>query len=72
QRLMPDRMGTASGMVLGMTFAAGSLGTLVSGVQADHFGFSAMFLTTAGLALLAGILGLSMRAKPAVGTAEAS
>jgi len=72
QRLMPDKMGTASGMVLGMTFAAGSLGTLVSGVQADHFGFTAMFLTTAGLALLAGILGLSMRAKPAAGTAEAN
>lgn len=64
QKLMPSRMGTASGMALGLTFAAGSLGTLVSGVQADHFGFSSMFLTTAALALLGGLLGLSMRSRP--------
>ncbi len=65
QKLMPSRMGTASGLALGLTFASGSLGALVSGVQADHFGFTAMFLTTAGLALLGGVLGLSMRARPA-------
>ncbi len=72
QKLMPSRMGTASGLALGLTFASGSLGALVSGVQADHFGFTAMFLTTAGLALLGGILGLSMRAKPVVRPAETS
>jgi FSR family fosmidomycin resistance protein-like MFS transporter len=70
QRLMPDKMGTASGMVLGMTFAAGSIGTLVSGAQADHFGFSAMFLTTAALALVGGVLGLTMRARPWAPQAE--
>lgn len=64
QKLMPSRMGTASGLALGLTFASGSLGALVSGVQADHFGFTAMFLTTAGLALLGGLLGLSMRTQP--------
>jgi FSR family fosmidomycin resistance protein-like MFS transporter len=64
QKLMPSRMGTASGMALGLTFAAGSLGSLASGVQADHLGFAAMFLTTAALALLGGVLGLSMRAQP--------
>jgi FSR family fosmidomycin resistance protein-like MFS transporter len=64
QKLMPSRMGTASGLALGLTFASGSLGALVSGVQADHFGFTAMFLTTAGLALLGGILGFSMRFQP--------
>jgi FSR family fosmidomycin resistance protein-like MFS transporter len=69
QKLMPSRMGTASGLALGLTFASGSLGALVSGVLADHFGFAAMFLTTAALALLGGILGLSMRAQPKVARA---
>lgn len=64
QNLMPERMGAASGMVLGVTFAAGSLGTLLSGAQADQFGFPALFWTTAGLALLAGLLALSMRPQP--------
>jgi sugar phosphate permease len=48
-------------LILGFTFAAGSLGTLVSGVQADRFGFDAVFLTTAGLCVLAGLLALATR-----------
>ena len=61
QRLLPGRAGTSTGLILGFTFAAGSLGTLVSGVQADRFGFNAVFLTTAGLCVLAGLLALATR-----------
>jgi FSR family fosmidomycin resistance protein-like MFS transporter len=56
QNMMPDRMGAASGLVLGFMFTAGSLGTLLSGWIADHFGFSAFFLATAALALGVGLL----------------
>ena len=61
QRLLPGRAGASSGLILGFTFAAGSLGALVSGVQADRFGFNAVFLTTAGLCVLAGLLALATR-----------
>lgn len=53
QRLMPGRLGVASGLALGFTFAAGSLGTWLTGYQADLAGFDAVFLTTACLSLLA-------------------
>ncbi len=53
QRLLPRRRGMASGLILGFTFASGSVGTLVSGFQADRFGFGAFFYTTAGIALVA-------------------
>jgi FSR family fosmidomycin resistance protein-like MFS transporter len=61
QRLLPGRAGASSGLILGFTFAAGSLGTLVSGVQADRFGFDAVFVTTAGLCVLGGLLALATR-----------
>ena len=61
QRMLPGRTGASSGLILGFTFAAGSLGTLVSGVQADRSGFNAVFLTTAGLCVLAGLLALATR-----------
>lgn len=61
QNLMPRRMGAASGLVLGFTFASGAIGTYFSGIMADRVGFNALFQTTAGLALLAGLLGLSLR-----------
>lgn len=56
QRMMPDRMGAASGLVLGIMFASGSLGTLISGAVADSFGFGTFFYSTAALALVAGLL----------------
>lgn len=56
QRMLPGRMGMASGLILGFTFASGALGTLISGFQADVAGFEAVFYTTAGIALVAGIL----------------
>jgi FSR family fosmidomycin resistance protein-like MFS transporter len=60
QGMLPRRMATASGLVLGFTFASGSFGTLLSGLQADLVGFDAMFLTTAAVALLAGALSLRL------------
>lgn len=56
QNMMPDRMGAASGLVLGFMFTAGALGTLLSGWLADQYGFGIFFAFTAGLALIAGLL----------------
>lgn len=56
QNMMPDRMGAASGLVLGFMFASASLGTLLSGWIADQAGFMTFYLTTAALAGLVGIL----------------
>lgn len=61
QRLLPGRAGASSGLILGFTFASGSLGTLLSGVQADRYGFEAVFVTTAGLCVLGGVLALATR-----------
>ena len=64
QRMMPGRLGAASGLVLGYTFASGSVGTWLSGLQADRAGFDAVFLTTAGITILAGLLALGLREPP--------
>jgi FSR family fosmidomycin resistance protein-like MFS transporter len=56
QRMFPQRMGMASGVILGLTFVSGAFGTFLSGFQADQMGLDAMFLTTAGIAFLASIL----------------
>jgi FSR family fosmidomycin resistance protein-like MFS transporter len=61
QNMMPRRMGAASGLVLGFTFASGAVGTYISGILADHMGFDLLFQATAALALLSGLLGLSLR-----------
>jgi FSR family fosmidomycin resistance protein-like MFS transporter len=53
QRMVPGRTGMASGLVLGFIFTSGALGTLISGFQADFSGFKTMFLTLAGITLLA-------------------
>ena len=58
--MLPGKMGMASGLILGFTFASGALGTLLSGMQADIMGFNAVFYTTAGIALVAGLLALPL------------
>jgi len=50
QRMLPIRIGAASGLVLGFTFASGAVGTLLSGLQADLAGFNSVFITTAVIA----------------------
>lgn len=57
QDMMPDRMGAASGLVLGFMFASASVGTLLSGWIADQYSFEVFFWTTAALALIAAGLG---------------
>lgn len=61
QNMMPRRMGAASGLVLGFTFASGAIGTYFSGVIADQVGFDAVFLLTAGLAMASGLLAISLQ-----------
>ncbi|MCJ7513872.1 MAG: MFS transporter [Anaerolineales bacterium] len=60
QSMMPGSSGAASGLILGFMFASGAVGTLISGIQADRSGFDAMFLTTAAITLMAGILALAI------------
>jgi FSR family fosmidomycin resistance protein-like MFS transporter len=61
QRMIPGRMGTVSGFVLGFTFASGAIGVLISGLQADMAGFNAVFYTSALLTIAAAIMALSVR-----------
>lgn len=56
QRLMPHRLGIASGLMVGFAIGAGGLGVTLLGVVADHFGVPAalksiMLLPLAGLGL---------------------
>jgi len=44
----------ASGLILGFTFASGSIGAVVSGTIADQAGFEFVFFALAGIAFLAG------------------
>ncbi|MGB2896444.1 MAG: MFS transporter [Anaerolineales bacterium] len=60
QRRMPRRMGAASGLVLGFTFAAGAIGTLISGVIADLYGFNSLFFLLAVLTLIAAGMSLAI------------
>jgi len=58
QRMLPRRVGAASGLVLGLIFASGSVGTLISGALADQLGFPAVFLTAAATSAAAAVLAL--------------
>jgi FSR family fosmidomycin resistance protein-like MFS transporter len=60
QHQLPGRMGAASGLILGFMFSSASLGTLLSGVLADRYGFETFFTMTAALATVSGLLGLSL------------
>lgn len=63
QHMLPNRVGAASGLVLGFTFASGAVGALVSGFQADAVGFTAVFLTTAAISALGAVMALQLKAK---------
>ncbi len=60
QRRMPQRMGAASGLILGFTFSAGAIGTLISGVIADLYGFNSLFFLLAALTLTAAGMSLAI------------
>lgn len=61
QKMLPGRRGVSSGLIMGFAFASGSLGTLLSGIQADRVGFTPVFLWTAAICVLAGVLALFAR-----------
>lgn len=63
QRRMPQRMGAASGLVLGFTFAAGAIGTLISGVIADLYGFELLFILLAVFTLIAAGMSLTIESE---------
>ena len=60
QRYVPGGMAMASGLILGFIFASGALGVLLSGYLADIWGVVSIFWVTAGLALLAAVMALSL------------
>jgi FSR family fosmidomycin resistance protein-like MFS transporter len=55
QKLIRGGTGLVTGLVLGFMFSSGALGTLVTGVVADAFGFIPVFYATAGLCVAGAI-----------------
>lgn len=60
QRLLPGKSGVASGLVLGFTFASGSIGAFFSGIIADTSGFPLLFMILAGLMMLSTVTSARM------------
>jgi FSR family fosmidomycin resistance protein-like MFS transporter len=56
QRLLPGRVGVASGFILGMGFVTGGIGVPVTGVLADHVGVSHALMLTTSLIVAAALL----------------
>jgi MFS family permease len=56
QGIIKGGMALASGLILGIMFTAGALGTLLSGPLADSRGFPLVFQLTAGLVLAASLV----------------
>lgn len=67
QRALPGRAGFASGLILGLTFALGALGTSFTGWLADQTSLTLALQLNAGLSGLAALLslGLVLRRSPA-------
>jgi FSR family fosmidomycin resistance protein-like MFS transporter len=61
QHMLPNRVGAASGLVLGFTFASGAVGALISGLQADAFGFTPMFLSTAIISAVGALMATRLK-----------
>lgn len=66
--LLPQRLGVASGIAIGMAFVAGSLGSALTGIIAEHATLRMALLALALLPLLASLCALALpvrRAQPA-------
>jgi len=61
QGVIKGGMALASGLILGIMFSAGALGTLLSGPLADSWGFPLVFQMTAGLVLAASLVTLRLK-----------
>jgi len=64
QELLPQRIGVASGLTLGLAFGAGGLGVGVSGFMADLLGLHASVWSLVLLPGLAGLLALRLKSPP--------
>jgi FSR family fosmidomycin resistance protein-like MFS transporter len=58
QRLLPQRLGVASGLMVGFAIGAGGFGVTLLGLLADHFGVAAALKTILALPLAG--LGLAL------------
>ncbi len=56
QELMPRRLGLASGLILGLSFGTGGLGSALSGFLADHYGLDNTFWLLALVPVLVAVL----------------
>lgn len=56
QRLLPGRIGIASGMILGLGFVTGGVGVPISGRIADSIGFQQAFMLLSLLGLIAALV----------------
>jgi MFS family permease len=61
QGIIKGGMALASGLILGIMFTAGALGTLLSGPLADSQGFTLVFQLTAGLVLAASFVIMQLK-----------
>jgi len=52
QLLMPNHIGTASGLIVGLAFGMGALGAVVLGASIDYFGLKPVFVAASALPLL--------------------
>ncbi len=62
QEYLPNRVGTASGVTIGLAGTVGGLGTPAFGALADHFGLPAAFMGLLALACVAAALTFLLRA----------
>lgn len=60
QEYLPNRVGLASGVTLGLAVSLGGALSPALGAIADHRGLAATFLTIAGLALLAALVAITL------------
>ncbi len=68
QNLMPYGMALATGLVLGLTFSSGALGSLVAGRMADVSGFGQVFQLNALLVIVAAAMSWVLAGKPKHGS----
>jgi len=67
QEYLPESVGIAAGLSMGFAWGVGSLGALVNGIVADHWGLSASFWVAALILLAGAVLATGLKK---VGTAE--
>lgn len=61
QRSLPGRASLASGVILGLMFTAGTVGTFIGGLAADRVGLAPVLQANAAISLFAALLSLALR-----------